>query len=122
AAAVRRAVGPGGAGEMRAKPGPPRRRFDADALDARAASIRRHGLPQPLVVRREAHGYELIAGERRLRAAQRAGLEEVPVVVREATPPERLGVALVADLQGEDLAAVEGAGAHSPAVDAVGPA
>src|SRR5262249_56403157 len=83
--------------EITANPEQPRRRFDSDALDGLAESIRRHGLLQPLVVRREAHGYELIAGERRLRAAQPARLQEVPVVGPEATPPERPGPALVED-------------------------
>src|SRR5262245_32969175 len=106
--------------EITANPEQPRRRFDADALDALAESIRRHGLLQPLVVRREAHGYELIAGERRLRAAQRAGLEEVPVVVREATPPERLELALIENLQREDLTALEEAEAYRQLIEVYG--
>ena len=106
--------------EITANPEQPRRRFDSDALDALAESIRRHGLLQPLVVRREAHGYELIAGERRLRAAQRAGLEEVPVVVREATPPERLELALIENLQREDLTALEEAEAYRQLIEVYG--
>jgi ParB family transcriptional regulator, chromosome partitioning protein len=106
--------------EITANPEQPRRRFDPDALGALAESIRRHGLLQPLVVRREAHGYELIAGERRLRAAQRAGLEEVPVVVREATPPERLELALIENLQREDLAALEEAEAYRQLIEVYG--
>ncbi len=106
--------------EITANPEQPRRRFDPDALGALAESIRRHGLLQPLVVRREAHGYELIAGERRLRAAQRAGLEEVPVVVREATPPERLELALIENLQREDLTALEEAEAYRQLIEVYG--
>jgi ParB family transcriptional regulator, chromosome partitioning protein len=106
--------------EITANPEQPRRRFEPDALDALAESIRRHGLLQPLVVRREAHGYELIAGERRLRAAQRAGLEEVPVVVREATPPERLELALIENLQREDLTALEEAEAYRQLIEVYG--
>ena len=109
-----------GTAEIAANPEQPRRRFDADALDALAESIQRHGLLQPLVVRREAHGYELIAGERRLRAAQRAGLEEVPVVVREATPPERLELALIENLQREDLTALEEAEAYRQLIEVYG--
>src|SRR5881296_4004452 len=71
-------------------PDQPRRHFDQTALDALADSIRRHGLLQPLVVRRIAGHYELIAGERRLRAAERAGLDSVPVIVREAKAEDRL--------------------------------
>lgn len=106
--------------EITTNPEQPRRRFDPDALDALAESIRRHGLLQPLVVRREAHGYELIAGERRLRAAQRAGLEDVPVVVREATPPERLELALIENLQREDLTALEEAEAYRQLIEVYG--
>jgi ParB family transcriptional regulator, chromosome partitioning protein len=106
--------------EITANPEQPRRRFDPDALEALAESIRRHGLLQPLVVRREAQGYELIAGERRLRAAQRAGLEEVPVVVREATPPERLELALIENLQREDLTALEEAEAYRSLIEVYG--
>src|SRR5262252_745030 len=73
-------------GDIVPNPEQPRRHFDEEALESLAGSIRRHGLLQPLVVRRTAAGYELIAGERRLRAARRAGLERVPVVVRESGP------------------------------------
>jgi ParB family chromosome partitioning protein len=90
----------------------PRRHFDDQALDSLVDSIRRHGLLQPLVVRRVAGRYELIAGERRLRAAARAGLERVPVVVREARPGERLELALIENLQRENLAPLEEAEAY----------
>src|SRR5262245_22742940 len=69
--------------EVVPNPDQPRRHFDEEALTALAESIRRHGLLQPLVVRRVAGRYELVAGERRLRAAERAGLDTVPVIVRE---------------------------------------
>jgi ParB family chromosome partitioning protein len=85
--------------EIRPNPDQPRRHFDEAALETLAASIRERGLLQPLLVRRVPNGYELIAGERRLRAAQRAGLESVPVVVREADPQERLELALIENLQ-----------------------
>jgi ParB family chromosome partitioning protein len=80
--------------EIVPNPDQPRRRFDEEALSQLADSIARHGLLQPLVVRRIAGRYELVAGERRLRAARRAGLEKVPVVVRETrtvriSPPWR---------------------------------
>src|SRR5207245_1981698 len=74
--------------EIVPNPEQPRRHFDDEALGLLADSIRRHGLLQPLVARRIAGRYELIAGERRLRAALRAGLERVPVIVREARAGE----------------------------------
>ena len=106
--------------EIRANPDQPRRHFDEEALETLAASIRRHGLLQPLVVRRTATGYELIAGERRLRAAQRAGLETVPVVFREADPQERLELALIENLQRENLTALEEAEAYRHLIDVHG--
>src|SRR5438034_5971223 len=75
--------------EIVPNPEQPRRHFDDEALGLLADSIRRHGLLQPLVARRIAGRYELIAGERRLRAALRAGLERVPVIVREARAEDR---------------------------------
>jgi ParB family chromosome partitioning protein len=86
----------------------PRRRFDTARLDELAESIRSQGIIQPLVVRvRGAGGYELIAGERRWRAAQRAGLHDVPVLVREATDGDAFELALVENLQREDLNPIE---------------
>jgi len=91
------------------KPNPeqPRRRFDQAALEELAASIKKQGLLQPLLVRPKGEGYELVAGERRYRAAQLAGLEEVPVVVRDLDDTEVLELALVENLQREDLNPVE---------------
>jgi ParB family chromosome partitioning protein len=93
-------------------PEQPRRHFDEEALAALADSIARHGLLQPLVVRPVAGGYEVIAGERRLRAAIRAGLTEVPVLVRESAPGERLELALIENLQRENLTPLEEAEAY----------
>src|SRR5690348_2402204 len=91
--------------EIVPNPEQPRRHFDDEALGLLADSIRRHGLLQPLVVRRIAGRYELIAGERRLRAALRAGLERVPGIVREARAEDRLELALIENVQGENLTA-----------------
>src|SRR5437867_1941382 len=98
--------------EVVPNPEQPRRQFDEEALTSLADSIRRHGLLQPLVVRRVAGRYELIAGERRLRAAVRAGLEKIPVIVREADPGERLELALIENVQRENLTALEEAEAY----------
>ena len=88
-------------------PDQPRRSFDPDELEALAASLRRHGVLQPVVVRRAAEGYELLVGERRWRAARRAGLRSIPAVVAEAATPQRLELALVENIQRRDLNAVE---------------
>ena len=90
----------------------PREHFADDSLDAMASSIEERGMLQPLLVRRTADGYELIAGERRWRAAQRAGWQRVPVVVRDATSLEALELALVENLQREDLNPIEEARAY----------
>jgi ParB family chromosome partitioning protein len=102
-------------------PEQPRRHFDADALASLADSVRRHGLLQPLVVRRVAGHYELIAGERRLRAAAEAGLESVPVVVREGGgAEERLELAIIENVQRQNLTALEEAEAYRHLIDAYG--
>lgn len=86
----------------------PRTYFDEQALDELAASIREHGVIQPLIVIEDkAGGYELIAGERRWRAAQRAGLHEVPAIVKNATPQQLLELALVENVQRSDLNPLE---------------
>lgn len=95
-------------------PNPQQPRWDPvdSTLDELAASIREHGLLQPLIVSRSAGGYVLIAGERRWRAARMAGLRTVPVLVKEATPRERLEMALVENLQRRDLSPLEEATAY----------
>ncbi len=92
---------------IRPSPWQPRRRFAADALAELADSIRERGVLQPLLVRRVGEGYELIAGERRFRAAAEAGLSEVPVILMEATDHEALELALVENLQRQDLNVIE---------------
>lgn len=93
-------------------PGQPRRHFDEDALNELADSIAAHGIIQPIVVRPRGKGYQIIAGERRWRAAQRARLHEVPVVVRELADTETLEIALVENIQRQDLNAIEEAQAY----------
>src|SRR2546425_8588745 len=106
--------------EIVPNPEQPRRHFDDEALGLLADSIRRHGLLQPLVVRRIAGRYELIAGERRLRAARRAGLERVEVIVREARAEDRLELALIENVQRENLTPLEEAEADRHLLDAHG--
>jgi ParB family chromosome partitioning protein len=102
-------------------PRQPRGRIDPDALAELSASIKEHGLIQPLIVTRAtADGkapYQLIAGERRWRAAQLAGLETVPVVVKEATSQQMLELALVENIQRSDLNALEEAEAYQHLID-----
>ena len=88
---------------IRPNPRQPRRLFDETGLRELAASIRRHGILQPLVVRRRPDGWELVAGERRLRAARLAGLETVPCVEAEVDERESALLALVENLQRQDL-------------------
>ena len=90
----------------------PRRTFDEAKIDELAASIRNQGIIQPLVVRPRGDGFELIAGERRWRAAMKAGLNRVPVVIRDASDHEALQLALVENLQREDLNPIEEASGY----------
>ena len=95
-------------GDITPSPYQPRREFDEDALAELAASIAAQGVLQPLVVRTKAQGgFELIAGERRWRAARQAGLQQVPVVLKQVSDQEASTIALVENIQREDLGAME---------------
>src|SRR5256712_6779060 len=98
--------------QIEPNPNQPRKSFESRGLDDLAASIRSSGLIQPVVVRRLASGYQLIAGERRWRAARQAGLERIPAIVREATDAESLELALVENLLREDLNPIDEAEAY----------
>ena len=101
-------------GVERITPSPfqPRRSFDEAKIEELASSIRSQGIVQPLVVRPKDDQFELIAGERRWRAAMKAGLSRVPVVIREASDQEALQLALVENLQREDLNPIEAANGY----------
>lgn len=100
-------------GDVRPDPDQPRQHFDEAALEELTQSIREKGILQPLIVRRTEDGHLLlVAGERRLRAALRAGLETVPVVVKDVASDEALELALIENLQREDLNAIEEARAY----------
>jgi ParB family transcriptional regulator, chromosome partitioning protein len=102
-------------------PHQPRTEFDAAGLEELAASIQEHGLIQPLIVNKGAGGgYTLIAGERRWRAAQQAGLSEIPVIVKEATPQHMLELALIENIQRADLNPLEEALAYQQLMDEFG--
>lgn len=98
----------------------PRTHFDEASLESLAESIRSHGIVQPLLVRRRGDGYELIAGERRWRAARLAGLSKVPVVVREVPDDNLLEIALIENIQREDLNPIEEAQAYKKLIETVG--
>ena len=103
-------------------PGPmqPRTHFDEGALEGLADSIRAHGIVQPLLVRRQGDRYELIAGERRWRAARLAGLSRVPVVVKEVPDQDLLEIALIENIQRENLNPIEEAQAYKRLIENVG--
>jgi ParB family chromosome partitioning protein len=92
---------------LQRNPEQPRKRFEEARLEELAASIREHGIVEPILVRREGAGYRILAGERRWRAAQRAGLKEVPAILRDASDREAFELALVENLQREDLNPIE---------------
>jgi ParB family chromosome partitioning protein len=98
-------------------PKQPRRRFDEEALQGLAASVGERGLLQPVLVRPKVGGYELVAGERRLRAARMAGLERIPAIVRERADAEALELALIENMAREDLSPIEEARACAALVD-----
>lgn len=106
--------------DIKPHPEQPRRHFDEDALSELAKSIAARGLIQPIVVRPLGEGYQIVAGERRWRAAQRAQLHHVPVIVRDFDEAETLEIALVENIQREDLNAIEEADAYRKLIDRFG--
>ncbi len=103
--------------QIRSNPDQPRKRFDEQALESLAGTIREKGVLQPLLVRRVGNRYELIAGERRLRAAKKAGLGEVPVLIREGEESDRLELSILENIQREDLNPIEEARAYKQMLD-----
>lgn len=98
--------------EIEPNKGQPRKNFNEDALEELADSIKQFGLIQPLVVQKRDGYYEIIAGERRWRAAKKAGLKEVPVIIRDYTDEEMMEITLIENLQREDLNPIEEAQAY----------
>lgn len=98
----------------------PRKDFNEDSLQELAESIRMHGIIQPLIVTKEENYYRIIAGERRWRAARIAGLTEVPVIVQNYSPQEAVEVALIENIQRQDLNAIEEAKAYQSLIDQYG--
>ena len=107
-------------GRIMPNPRQPRTTMDSEKLAELAASIKTHGLIQPLIVTETVEGFVLIAGERRWRASQLAGLEQVPVIVKETTPQNMLELALIENIQRADLNALEEAHAYRQLIDEFG--
>jgi len=105
---------------IRANPWQPRRRIEEETLQSLADSIAQHGVLQPVLVTETLDGYQLIAGERRLRAAQMAGLERIPAVIRQLVDREQLELALVENVQRADLGPLEEANAYRQLIDDFG--
>ncbi len=95
----------------------PRKTFDEESLDELSNSIKENGIIQPLVVRRKGSEYEIIAGERRWRASQKAGIKELPVIIKEVTESTVLQLALIENLQREDLNPMEEAEAYNQLIE-----
>lgn len=98
--------------DLRPNPYQPRRVFDEEALEELASSIKEHGVIQPVIIKKTIKGYEIIAGERRVRASEKAGLETVPAIVRNFTDAQMMEIALLENLQRENLSAIEEALAY----------
>ncbi len=98
--------------ELRPNPYQPRRVFDEQALEELASSIKEHGVFQPIIVKKSIKGYEIIAGERRFRASKLAGKKTIPAIVRNFTDEQMMEIALLENLQREDLTVIEEAVAY----------
>lgn len=96
-----------------ANPDQPRRSFDQEALEELAASIKEHGIIQPIIVTPKDGGYQIVAGERRYRASKMAGLEKIPVIIRSMTDQNQLEVSLIENIQRRDLNTIETAVAYA---------
>ena len=98
--------------ELRSNPYQPRKVFDETALQELAASIKEHGVFQPIIIKKSIKGYEIIAGERRVKASKLAGLDEIPAIIRDFSDDEMMEIALLENLQRENLNAIEEANAY----------
>lgn len=103
--------------EIRPNPYQPRKNFNEEALNELAESIKNYGVFQPIIVKKSIKGYDLIAGERRLRAAKMAGLSTIPAIVKEFTDDEMREIALLENIQRENLTAIELAWAYKGIID-----
>ena len=98
--------------ELRSNPYQPRKNFDEEALQELANSIKEHGVFQPIIAKKSIKGYEIIAGERRVKASKMAGLTEIPAIIKDFNDTQMMEIALLENLQREDLSAIEEANAY----------
>ena len=103
--------------ELRSNPYQPRKKFDQEALNELAKSIKEHGVFQPIIAKKTIKGYEIIAGERRVKASILAGKEEIPAIIRDFSDEDMMEIALLENLQREDLTAIEEATAYKKLQD-----
>ena len=103
--------------ELRANPYQPRKVFKDEALSDLAESIKEHGVFQPIIVKKSIKGYEIIAGERRVRASRMAGLEKIPAIIRNLNDEQMMEIALLENLQRENLSAIEEAIAYKSMIE-----
>ena len=103
--------------ELRSNPYQPRKIFDEEALKELANSIKEHGVFQPIIIKKSIKGYEIIAGERRVKATKMAGLEEIPAIIRDFSDTEMMEIALLENLQRENLNAIEEATAYRKLIE-----
>ena len=106
--------------ELRSNPYQPRKIFDQNALMELASSIKEHGVFQPIIIKRSIKGYEIVAGERRAKASKLAGRETIPAIIRDFNDQEMMEIALLENLQREDLNPIEEAMAYQSLMDAKG--
>ena len=105
--------------ELMSNPYQPRKIFDGEALKELSESIKEHGVFQPIIVKKSVKGYNIIAGERRTKASELAGLKSVPAIVRDFSDEEMMQVALLENLQREDLSAIEEAKAYKSIIESL---
>ena len=105
--------------EIRPNPYQPRKSFNQEALDELATSIKNYGVFQPIIVKKSIKGYDLVAGERRLRASKLAGLETIPAIIKDFSDEEMREIALLENLQRENLTAIELAWAYKGIIDSL---
>lgn len=103
--------------DLRANPYQPRKVFNDEALNDLAESIKEHGVFQPIIVKKSIKGYEIIAGERRVRASKLAGLEKIPAIIRNLNDEQMMEIALLENLQRENLSAIEEAVAYKSMIE-----
>lgn len=106
--------------EIRSNPYQPRKEFDTQSLNEFAESIKEHGVIQPIIVKKSIKGYELIAGERRTRASKMAGKDTIPAIIRDMSDQEMMEIALIENIQREDLNPIEEAEAFSKIIETNG--